>query len=212
MQLPFARTEFFDVFGAYNAALWPAALLLWLASLVLVLAAARATEPPHRALSALLAIHWGWSAVAYHAAFFTRINPAAWLFAALFLAQAAAFVWWGVVRDRLQFSTGRSARHILAGALVAYALAYPVINVAQGLGFPRVPTFGVPCPTTIFTVGLLLVARPLSWSLAVIPVAWSVIGGSAALLLGVRADLLLFVAGGVLVTALATERRQHIRS
>ena len=42
--------------------------------------------------------HWAWSALAYHAAFFTRINPAAWLFAALFLVQATAFFWSGVVR------------------------------------------------------------------------------------------------------------------
>src|SRR5688572_3985311 len=41
-------------------------------------------------LSALLAWHWAWSAVAYHMAFFTRINPAAWPFAALFLVFAYA--------------------------------------------------------------------------------------------------------------------------
>ena len=32
----------------------------------------------------LLATLWIWNAVAYHALLFTRINPAAWLFAALF--------------------------------------------------------------------------------------------------------------------------------
>jgi hypothetical protein len=34
-----------------------------------------------------------WSAVAYHIMFFTRINPAAWLFAAIFLLQAAQLRW-----------------------------------------------------------------------------------------------------------------------
>jgi hypothetical protein len=208
--LPFTQTEFFDVFGAYNAALWPAALALWLISLGLVLFAVRASTPPHRALSALLAVHWAWSAVAYHAAFFTRINPAAWLFAGLFLTQAAVFAWVGVVRGRLRFSTGRSLRHVLAGALVTYALAYPLINLAQGLVFPRVPTFGVPCPTTILTLGLLLAATPPSWSIAIIPVAWAVVGGSAALLLGVRADLTLFLAAALLITSLATTKRRHV--
>jgi hypothetical protein len=36
--------------------------------------------------------------VAYHVAFFTRINPAAWLLAALFLVQAVLFFRVGVVR------------------------------------------------------------------------------------------------------------------
>ena len=94
--MPFSRTEFFDVFGAYNSALWPAALVLWLVSAGLMATAVRAGEPPHRALSVLLAVHWAWSAVAYHAAFFTRVNPAAWLFAGLFLIQAVLFAWWGL--------------------------------------------------------------------------------------------------------------------
>lgn len=34
----------------------------------------------------------------------------------------------------------------------------------------------VPCPTTILTVGLLLVAASRSWSLAIVPMIWSVIG------------------------------------
>ena len=206
MQLPFTRTEFFDVFGTYNSALWPVALALWLVSLGLVLASARTTEPRHRALSALLAVHWGWSALAYHAMFFTAINPAAWLFAGLFLIQAVAFAYSGVIRGRLRFSTGRSARHVLASALVAYALAYPLINLAQERAFPRVPLFGVPCPTTIFTAGLLMVATPPSWGIAIVPVLWSIIGGSAALWLGVPADIVLFVAAALLVISLATRR------
>ena len=34
MQLPFTREQFFDLFAAYNAALWPALAALWLASVV----------------------------------------------------------------------------------------------------------------------------------------------------------------------------------
>ena len=46
MQLPFTREQFFDVFAAYNAALWPGVLALWTASvLVAVLLFARS----HRA-------------------------------------------------------------------------------------------------------------------------------------------------------------------
>jgi hypothetical protein len=57
----------------------------------------------------------------------------------------------------------------------------------------------VPCPTTLVTAGFLLAAVPaVPRRLAVIPVLWSIIGGSAALLLGVVPDLMLFVAGAAL--------------
>ena len=44
-----------------------------------------------------------------------------------------------------------------------------------------------------------MTVRPLPWPLAVIPIGWSVVGGSAAILFGVRADLALFVGAGLLL-------------
>ena len=92
MQLPFTKEQFFDLFAAYNVALWPALIALWIASVVVSVLLLWHRPPPDRWISALLGVHWAWSALAYHAAFFTRINPAAWLFAALFLGQAVLFV------------------------------------------------------------------------------------------------------------------------
>ena len=203
MQLPFTPTEFFDVLGAYNAALWPGALALWFISVALVALAAGMTTPPSRALSALLAAHWAWSALAYHAAFFTKVNPMAWLFAALFLIQAAAFFWYGVMQRRIQFTAGRSWRHIVGAALIIAAFVYPIFHLAQSALSARVPTFGVPCPTTMLTIGLLLPAALPSWRLAVIPVGWSIVAGSASFFFGVHADVLLPVAAVVWVISLA---------
>lgn len=65
--------------------------------------------------------------------------------------------------------------------------------------------FGVaPCPTTIFTLGVLMLARQsASMWLAAIPIAWALIGSTAAVLLGVREDLGLLAS----VVALLTCRR-----
>jgi hypothetical protein len=199
MTLPFTHEEFFDVFAAYNAALWPAALALWVVSLAVVLLFIRGGNRAHRALCALLAAHWAWSAIGYHAAFFTRISPAGWLFAGLFVTEAWLFVWFGIVHGRLQFSTGRSARHVLAALLVAYSFVYPILNLALGLEYPRIPLFAVPCPTTIFTAGLLLAAERPPGSLLVVPVVWSLIATSATVLFDVRADFMLLPAAVVLV-------------
>lgn len=195
MRLPFTKEQFFDLFAAYNARVWPVLIALWIASVVVSVLLVSSRRPPNRSISALLAAHWAWSALAYHAAFFTRINSAAWMFATLFLVQAALFVRVGIVQRRLSFAPWRNKWAPVAWLFVAYSLVYPAINAVQHLSVSRIPAFGVPCPTTIFTIGLLMLAAPRSWLLSTIPVIWSFVAGSAAILLGVRADYALPIAG-----------------
>lgn len=84
----------------------------------------------------------------------------------------------------------------VAAGLIVYAMViYSVVGSLVGRGWPRLPMFGVaPCPTTIFTLGVLMLARQVAplW-LAAIPIAWALIGSSAAMLLGVWEDLGLLV-------------------
>jgi Family of unknown function (DUF6064) len=213
VQLPFTKEQFFDVFAAYNASLWPAWVALWIASVVVSVRLLSGRQARGHAISALLAAHWAWSALAYHAAFFTRINPAAWIFAMLFIAQAALFVWVGIVKRRLSFAPSPKGWALVGSLFVAYSLVYPAINAAQHLSVSRIPTFGVPCPTTIFTAGLLMLASPRSWLLSTIPIIWCSVAGSAAFLLGVPADYALPIAG-VALAIFSTQRaaRNQLRT
>ena len=205
MQLPFTKEQFFDLLAVYNVGLWPALLALWIASVLVSVLLLSLRRPSDRWISALLAAPWAWSALASHVGFFTRINQAAREFAALFLLQSAVFFWAGVVHGRLSFAPWRNAWAPVAWGLVAYSLVYPAINAAQHLSVVRIPTFGVPCPTMIFTAGMLMLATPRSWRLSLVPVIWSLIGGSAAFLLGVHADYALPLAG-IALTIFSTRR------
>src|SRR5207248_10939428 len=70
------------------------------------------------------------------------------------------------------------------------------LNQALGHDYPHTPTFGLPCPTTIFTLALMMwLERPFPRVLLVIPLTWAAIGGSAAFFLGVPQDLGLLAAG-----------------
>jgi hypothetical protein len=211
MPLPFTQEAFFDVFAAYNAALWPAWLALWLASVVTAVFVWQ-RRLPGRWVSAVLGVHWVWSAIAYHALFFTRINVAAWVFAALFLAQAALFVRVGVVHGRLSFSREHPVWTPMAWLLVAYSLLYPAINALLHWTLSRIPTFGVPCPTTLFTIGLLLLATPQSGRLSIVPVTWAILASSAAFQLEVTADYALPIAAAALVLSILTRRRRDFAS
>ena len=200
MPLPFTREQFLDVFADYNDALWPLAVALWLLTAAAFMSLRRGAADDRRAIGFLLALHWLWAGVAYHAAFFSTINPAAWLFAGFFLVEAGLLAWHGVVRADLRFSAGSSLRHISSRVLIVYALMYPVLVWLDGLRYPWMPTFGVPCPTTILTIGFLLAADPpVPVGLLVIPLLWTVIAGSASFALGIHADLMLLAAGGYLI-------------
>jgi len=203
MQVPFTQQQFLDVFGAYNSTAWPVVIALWLVTFAFGVRFVRG-QARSVTLSTLAAVHWAWSGLVYHAWFFTDINPAAWLFAGVFVLEAFAFVWFGMVRRTLMFERGRTTRHAMAGALFAFSLAYPFLVLASGHVVPRAPLFAVPCPTTLCTAALLLTAvRPAPVLVFVIPVMWATLAGTAAIALGVTPDLMLFVAAVCLVVYVA---------
>jgi hypothetical protein len=95
---------------------------------------------------------------------------------------------------------------LVSRLLIIYALAYPFLALVEGNTLPRSPTFGVPCPTTILTIGLLMTAEPLPIAITIIPILWAFIGGSSAFLLGVRTDLVMLAAGVGLLTDVLVSR------
>ena len=92
----------------------------------------------------------------YHLGFFRQINPAATLFGLSFLAEGLLLLALGGWRERLRFAWTPTAAGALGAVLVSYAVAlYPGLGYALGHRYPASPTFGLPCPTTILTLGLL---------------------------------------------------------
>jgi Family of unknown function (DUF6064) len=205
MALPFSTEQFFEVFRAYHALLWPAPLLLNALALVAVLLVFVRHRAAGAAISAILALLWIWSGAAYHLAFFTRINRLAWVFGGVFVLGGLLFLWHGVVRGGLAFRADASARSAIGFVLLAYALlVYPALTTLLGHAWPGLPTFGLPCPTTLFSLGLLALAVPPTprapW---LVPIAWALVGATAAFLLDVWPDLALLPAalvGWVLLT------------
>lgn len=197
MQLPFTAAQFFDVFRQYNEAVWPAQIALVAMALAAVALAAFPRRGSGPAISAILALLWAWLGVAYHLVFFAAVNPAAYGFSAVSIAGAGVFAWHGVVKRRLVFKASLSLRSVVGFALIVFSLAvYPAWSAYAGHRYPAMPTFGLPCPTTLFTIGMLCLLVPPypRWPLLV-PVLWCFVGAQAAFLLGVPQDLALIVAG-----------------
>lgn len=207
MSLPFTLQQFLETFRAYNNAIGPAPFLLSILAIALVVVARSRVEWRHRAILLGLAAFWIWAGVVYHLGFFARINPAAKVFGNAFLAQGLLLGGWGI-RSRLRFSPA-GEDSLWGWLLMAYAVVlYPLVGWVQGHGYPMGPSFGAPCPTVIFTLGMLIWTQgrvPLL--LLALPMAWAAIGTSAATQLGIVEDYGLAVAA--LVTGMIVWRRRR---
>ena len=197
MQLPFTTEQFFGVFRLYNSTVWPAQVFLILLAVLAVIFIALRRPWSSVGVSAVLTFLWVWLGAAYHLAFFARINPVAYGFGALSIVGGLLFAWHGVIHRRIEFAFARSVRTVLGIFLLAFALvAYPVWSTLAGHAYPELPTFGLPCPTTIFTIGLLALASGARMrAVLTVPILWSLVGSQAAFLLDVKPDLGLLVAG-----------------
>ncbi len=199
MRIPFTAEQFFGMFQSYNLAIWPMHLVAYALGLAVVILALRRTGLSDRVISAVLALFWAWNGIAFHVGYHSQINPIAVLFGALFVVQVALFLFFGVVRQDLTYTPGRGLLSWAGGLLILYAMViYSLIGVAVGHTYPAAPMFGVaPCPTVIFTFGILLWTNGrLPKGLVVIPFLWALLGWNAAQPpFNVREDFGLLVAG-----------------
>ena len=207
--------ELLDLFDRYNRAVWPGHLLAYaLIAIVLWLVARRPGRATDRATTALLAAMWLWLGVVYLGRYASQIDAGLGAaYAVLFIVQAGLFVRAGIVRRDLSFTPGRGVAGAIGWTAIGYALiVYPLLGVALGHGWPQAPLFGMaPCPSTIATFGLLLLAvSPLPRHLLVVPAVWAVLAPLAAVGHGVYEDLGLVVVGAVAVAlVLARDRGRH---
>jgi hypothetical protein len=197
MNLPFTVEQFLGIFEKYNRAVWPMQVLLVILAGIALLLVFKKGKYGDKIIVAILGFLWLWIGIVYQWIYFTEINKAAYAFGALFILQAFVFFYAGVVKSTMSFRFKPNGYSLIGGIFILYGLViYPLLGYFFGHVYPRNPTFGVPCPTTIFTFGLLLMTQKfIPRYLLVIPVIWALIGSSAALSLTIREDFGLFIAG-----------------
>lgn len=216
MRIPFTIEQFLDAFRRYNEAVWPAQWLLGALAVAAVVLVVRGPVSRDRWISAILGALWLWAGIAYHLMFFARVNPAAISFGAAFIVESGLLAWAAWRPAGLVFRPRTAFTRVAGGLLIAYALAgYPILAAALGHRYPATPTFGVPCPLTIFTLGMLVWAGDtVPRRLLVVPIAWSIVGLSGATLLAMPEDFGLGAAAliAVLIAMMASPRRRAKRA
>lgn len=204
MKPPFTLEQFLEVFKNYNQAAFPMQIVLYLSSAIAIYFAIKPNTKSDKIISILLSFLWFWMGIVYHIIFFTAINKAAYFFGALFITQGILFLVFGVFQNKLTYQFQKDKYGISGIILIVFSLIiYPVAGHLLGQVYPFSPTFGLPCPTTIFTFGLLLMnQKKTSFWILIIPFIWSVIGFMAVFQFGIWEDTGLIVASLITVSLL----------
>lgn len=182
----FSPDTYYRLFALYHHRIWPVQLVVLGLGAVALYAATRPARSPSsrgRVVCMLLAACWLWTGVMFHLLSYATINWAARYFGAGFLIQAGILAWCGV---RGRFALERNHAAIALAALVAVAVAAPVIGVVSGREWDQVELAGLtPDPTAVATIILLGLSTPRLPKLAlVIPLAWCLVGGLTLYALG----------------------------
>jgi len=197
MKLPFTVEEFLEAFKNYNQSVYPMQIIFYLLGATVIFLSIRKVTNADRKINVVLSFFWLWMGIVYHLFYFAKINKAAYLFSGIFVLQGLLFFYYGVLNNKLSYKFRFDKLGWFGALLITFALIiYPILGYAFGHSYPASPTFGLPCPTTIFTFGILTwFDKKIPLSILIVPFIWSIIGFFAALKLDVREDTGLLVAG-----------------
>lgn len=190
--MPFTTDQFFELFLSYNLMTRALLVVFYLASFgALWFIASRHRLGGTFALS-LLSAFWIWMGVGYHWLFFTAINSAAYVFGAVFVFQGIVFAFAAQKKWLITSELRSGVTSVLGAVLIVYALVlYPLIGLMVGHGYPNGPILGLPCPTTLLTVGVIALFEA-NWKRLVvlysIPVLWGFVATFAAVNMKVVED------------------------
>jgi len=197
MHVPFTLDEFLDMLTGYNTAFWPLQIVVYSIAVIALIFIFIKSSYSGKFVSGVLAFFWLWIGIIFNFIYFSRLYPLANVFAILFVIEGIILAVAGVFKKDLSFTFKVDIYGVTGGLIIFYSLiGYPAIEYLQGRGYPQLLSFGlVPCPTAIFTLGLLLWSeRKLPKYILIIPFLYS-LSGIIPILLGIVEDIGLVIAG-----------------
>jgi hypothetical protein len=214
MSVPFTFEEFLEMLERFNTGWWPLHLIKYAMAVTAIYFALRKTRWSGKVVTGILVFFWIWVGAVFNLLYFSKLYPMAYLFVTLFILEGIILTVAGLLSHRLTFMVRADIFGLVGGILVIYSLiGYPLIACLTGRGYPHLLLTGMmPCPTAIFTLGLLLwTEKPIPKIVPVIPVIYA-LTGFVPVKLGVVEDIGLIVAGivtGLLLVYRDRDSYQH---
>jgi hypothetical protein len=197
MSLPITFKQFLEIIANYNQAVWPMQIFAYILGIAALFFTIKETKYSSKITSAILAFFWLWVGIVFSLMFVSQIMKLFIVTGVLFIIQAILFLIFGVFKANIPFRFRSDVYGVIGIIFIAYAMiGYPIIEYLMGLSHSQFLYNGlVPCPTTVFTFGLLLwMVKKLPKYILIIPFIIS-LNGFLAIPLGVYEDIGMVIAG-----------------
>ena len=204
------QSEFFSMLANYHDQTHPYALIGFVLGFSMVLLFLSAWSQKSKAILYILAFLWAWNGLVLFTYMTAELAPVLYaLQGFLFPLQGLLLAHFASAVPRSGFSLDGAYGKVGLGVMFTALFVYPIIGNLFGHTYPAAPVFPEPCPTTIFTFGLLLTAHQrVPIYLIVIPFFWSLMGIVAVFKLGVEADAIEVLIGVASLMAITWKNRQ----
>ena len=204
-----AQSAFFSMLSDYHHQTQPFALFGFVLGFSLMLLFLSSWPPKNRIILIGLAFLWAWNGLVLFTYMSASLAPATYaLQGILFPVQGLLLGHFALSGDGPELSFESMAGKLGLAIMFTALFIYPIVGNLLGHSFPAAPVFPEPCPTTIFTFGILLGIRgKVPVHLIVIPFFWSLMGIVAVTKLGVKADAIEVVVGVACTIAILARNR-----
>jgi hypothetical protein len=188
--------KFLIVLENYNLDLWPLQIFSYILGIAAIVFAVKRTGFSNRVISLILSFFWLWSGIVFCILYWSKSFKFAYLFGILLIIQGLIFLY-SFLKENISFSFTGSRHSAIGIVLIFYAMVvYFLIGLFIGHTYPQSFPFGlVPCPTAIFTLGILLwTDKKVPKHVIIIPALLS-LAGIIAIIKGIYEDMGLLILG-----------------
>ncbi len=194
--LSFSIEEFLLVLESYNLAIWPLQIITYVLIVLVLFFSLKPTKYSAKIVSAILSFFWLFTGIVFCFIYWAPSHIFGYIFGIFCTVQGLLFLF-SIIRSDITIGSSDKTSKLIGILFVLYAIiGYQVFGYYLGHTYPKFFAVGlVPCPTTIFTLGILLmINKSIPIKYFVIPLMIS-LGGFLAAYNGIYEDIGLIIAG-----------------
>jgi hypothetical protein len=198
----FSLEEFLLVLESYNLFIWPLQIIAYVLIVLVIFFSLSPTQYSAKIVSAILSFFWLFTGIIFCFIYWAPSHIFGYIFGIICTIQGLLFLY-SIRRSDITIGSSDKTYKLIGILFVLYAIiGYQIFGYYLGHIYPKFFAAGlVPCPTTIFTLGIfLIINKSIPIKYFVIPLMIS-LGGFLAAYNGIYEDIGLVITG-ILVTIL----------
>lgn len=156
--LSFSIKEFLNVLENYNLAIWPFQVFVYILIVMTLFFLFRKTKYSSKLVFAILSFFWLFNGIVFSLIYWSPSHLFGYIFAILCTIQGLLFLY-SIIRSDITIGHLNKIFTLIGLLFILYAIiGYQTFGYFLGHIYPRYfPACLVPCPTTIFTIGIFLI-------------------------------------------------------